>query len=81
METPSDSSSVLSSDSDTEILRAKWMFDGAKTLDEVITCLEKQIEYIKALQEDGWELTGPVDDDYGFMKQKQEDPAGTKECQ
>lgn len=58
-----------SDESTTQVLRGKWMFDGAKTLEEVITRLEEQIDTIKELKKDGWELIGPVEDDYGFLKQ------------
>jgi hypothetical protein len=56
---------------DTEnqvVIRAKWMFDKAETLDDVIECLYAEIEYYKQLQKDGWELIGPVEDDYGFLE-------------
>jgi hypothetical protein len=56
---------------DTEnqvVIRAKWMFDKAEKLDDVIECLYAEIEYYKQLQKDGWELIGPVEDDYGFLE-------------
>ncbi len=49
-------------------LRAKWTMDKAKTLDECIEKLQGFIEYIKQLKEEGWELTQPVDDDWGFIR-------------
>jgi hypothetical protein len=58
---------------DYEIIRAKWMFDGASTLDEVIVKLERHIEYIKSLKEEGYELTNTIDDDYGFIRQRKPD--------
>jgi hypothetical protein len=54
---------------DIEYLRAKWMFDGAKTLDGVIERLHNQIKYIEHLKEEGWELIAEVNDDYGPMRQ------------
>jgi hypothetical protein len=57
-------------DEDYEIIRAKWMFDGASTLDEVIAKLERHIEYIKSLKAEGYELTNTIDDDYGFIRQR-----------
>lgn len=57
-------------DENSSIIRAKWIFDGAETLDDVIECLKQEIEHIKKLKEEGWELTQPVNDDYGFIKQK-----------
>lgn len=57
-------------DENSSIIRAKWIFDGARTLDEVIECLKQEIEHIKKLKEDGWELIREVNDDYGFIKKK-----------
>jgi len=53
---------------DDEIIRAKWMFDGCATLDAIIKRLQEHIVYIEELKSEGWQLTGPVEDDYGFMK-------------
>ena len=61
-----------SEDFDAPILRAKWMFDGAATVDECIDKCNAFIEYLKSLKSDGWELLSPVADDYGFMKRTQE---------
>lgn len=49
-------------------LRAKWTMDGATNIDECINKLNHFIEYLKCLKAEGWELTDPVDDDYGFLK-------------
>lgn len=53
---------------DIEYIRAKWTYDGARTLDEVIDRLHAQIEYIKSLKTEGWELIDEVSDDYGPMR-------------
>lgn len=55
-------------DENHSIIRAKWVIDGAKNLDEVIEKYLEEIEFIKRLKADGWELTDAVDDDYGYMK-------------
>lgn len=73
--TPADSETETDTPSEDErdniqYLRAKWMFDGAKTLDEVIQKLNEHIEYIEQLKRDGWELIDKVSDDYGPMVQK-----------
>lgn len=52
------------------VIYARWIYDEATTLDEVIEKLSHEIEYIKKLKEDGWELTEAVKDDYGFIKQR-----------
>lgn len=48
--------------------RAKWMLDGCSNLEDVINRLEEEIEYIKQLQDDGWELIGTIEDDWGFLR-------------
>ena len=55
---------------DDSIIRAKWQMDGAKTLDEAVTKLQRFIEHLEALKNDGWELTAPIDDDYGFIRKQ-----------
>lgn len=52
-----------------EIIRAKWLYDDCASLDEIIERLKQEIEHIKQLQRDGWELVDPVSDDYGYMRQ------------
>lgn len=47
--------------------RAKWMLDGCRNLDEVIKRLEEEIDYIKELRDDGWELKTMIEDDWGFL--------------
>ena len=69
-ETQSETQSESEETDDIEYLRAKWIFDGAKTLDEVIDKLKNQIEYITQLKESGWELIDEVKDDYGPMQQR-----------
>ena len=54
----------------TEIIRAKWMWDGCSNLDEVIQRLHEQIEYIKKLKDKGWVLINPIEDDYGYIVQQ-----------
>ena len=53
---------------DDIIIRSKWQMDQAATIDEAIEKLHGFIEYLKALKADGYELTGPVEDDYGFLR-------------
>ena len=38
------------------VIRAKWMFDGAKTLAEARECLKSGIAWLQQLEDDGWEL-------------------------
>ena len=54
----------------TEPLRAKWMLDGCRTLDEVWERLQDQILAFRRMQAEGWELTDEILDDYGFMEKR-----------
>jgi hypothetical protein len=49
------------------IVRAKWTFDGATTIPEMISALENRIAYLRQLEAAGCTLQGPVTDDYAFM--------------
>lgn len=51
-----------------EVIRAKWMMDGAKTLSEAATKLRKAADSLEKLEKEGWQLTQPVDEDYGFIE-------------
>jgi hypothetical protein len=53
---------------DDIIIKCKWAIDGSSTLDEAIKMLHAYIEYLKELKANGYELTGPVEDDYGFLR-------------
>jgi hypothetical protein len=53
------------------IIRAKWTIDGACSLDQVVEHLEGFIGYIQGLKAQGYELRGPVQDDYGFCYKKE----------
>lgn len=52
-------------------IRGKWMFDGAETIDEMIHQLDQFKEYLLSLKNDNFELTGPIEDDYGFLQRKE----------
>lgn len=49
-------------------LRAKWTMDGADTLDRAIDRLNGFASYLARLKSEGWELSGPVEDDYGHAR-------------
>ena len=55
-----------------EVIRAKWIMDGAKTLTEAAQRLREEADRLEKLQADGWELTTPVEDDYGFIERTTE---------
>jgi hypothetical protein len=49
-------------------IRAKWMLDGATTLEEAALLTEEAAKALRALAAAGWELAEPVEDDYGFLR-------------
>jgi hypothetical protein len=49
------------------ILRGKWMYDGSKTLDEMIAALQREITLLSDLKNDGWVLEHEVQDDYAYI--------------
>lgn len=61
---------VFDDESNQDTIRAKWSMDGASTLDEAAAKLEGYAASLRAMAADGWELTGTIDDDYGFIARK-----------
>ena len=55
-------------DDGTEVVRAKWAMDGATTLGEAAAMLRAMAADLEAREADGWRLTGPIQDDYGFVR-------------
>ena len=54
----------------TVTIRAKWSYDGAKTIDEIIERLHEQIEHFTQMKAEGWELISEIQDDWGHAKQR-----------
>jgi hypothetical protein len=50
------------------ILRAKWLLDGAATLADAARLLRVEADRLEALAAEGWTLEAPVADDYGFLR-------------
>lgn len=48
-------------------IRGKWMFDGCKTVEDIVKTLKGQVRYYEKMAKDGWQLREPVEDDYGFL--------------
>jgi hypothetical protein len=48
-------------------LRAKWTMDGARTLAEAAKQVRAFADEIEDLAREGFELGGPVEDDYAFL--------------
>jgi RecJ-like exonuclease len=55
-------------DEEEIIIRAKWVMDGAATLDEAIQKLNEYSNYLEELKNQGYELCDPIEDDYGFLQ-------------
>lgn len=49
------------------IVRPKWTMDDAETIEEMARKLEQKAEYVRQLEEDGWELEHPVEDIMHFL--------------
>lgn len=56
-----------------ETIRAKWVMDGATTLAEAAERLERFAADLRSAHDNGWTLTAPVQDDYGFLRSPQGD--------
>jgi hypothetical protein len=54
-------------DEEPEIIRAKWIIDGAATLEDAARLAEEFAGYLRGLSADGWRLRAAVDDDYGYL--------------
>lgn len=52
---------------DSEVIRAKWVMDGATTLEEAAQQLEAFALELRERHGAGWTLQAPIDDDYGFL--------------
>jgi hypothetical protein len=51
---------------DDEIVRAKWTIDGAATLAEAAQKAHAFGDWLQSLHDEGYVLSQPVSDDYGF---------------
>lgn len=52
------------------IVRAKWSFDGATTLSEAAQKLRNYADELIQMEKEGWQLTQPIEDDYGFIERR-----------
>lgn len=60
-----------------EIIRGKWTLDGAKTLEEAAVAAERTADSLRKMAAEGYELTAPVNDDYGLARKKVSPPDRT----
>lgn len=59
-------------DENSTILRGKWIFDGSKSIDDMIEKLRKEIELLEELKKEGYYVCDTVDDDYAFLRKNDE---------
>lgn len=53
---------------DEYLMRARWMMDGATSIEEMAQRLEKKAELLRHMDEEGWELEDDeVQDDYAHL--------------
>ncbi len=55
-------------DEEEEIIRGKWMLDDCESIAEIVLSLRKHAAYMRGLKQEGWELTDPVQSDWGFLR-------------
>jgi len=56
-------------DESEDVIRARWVMDGARTLSQAARKLEAFAQELRELEESGWQLTGPVENDHGVIQQ------------
>ena len=56
------------SEDDKCILRGKWMYDGSRSIDEMIAALEREVVLLRDLQNDGWVVEGVIENDYACLR-------------
>lgn len=55
-------------DENTCTIRGKWIYDSSETIDDMIACLQREIETLTELKENGWYLADKVYDDYAILR-------------
>ena len=50
------------------VIRAKWTMDGAQTLTQAADQLRRFADSLDEMEQQGYQLDGPVSDDYGFAR-------------
>ena len=51
----------------TGIMRAKYVYDGCKTIDEMVDSLVEEINMLRSMRDSGVTLREEVDSDYAFL--------------
>jgi hypothetical protein len=52
---------------DEQIIRAKWVMDGAGSLSEAAKLLREFADSLERMESEGWQLDDPIEDDYGYL--------------
>ena len=52
-----------------EVIRGKWSMDGCRTLADVAQRLRDGAARYEEMLQQGWELIGVIEDDYGYIRQ------------
>lgn len=55
------------------VIRAQFSLDGAVTLAEAAELARELADNLEALEQDGWKLDAPIEDDWGFAHQAERD--------
>jgi hypothetical protein len=50
------------------VIRGKWILDGSDNLLAAAEMARNYADFLEGLYEDGYELVGTIDNDYGFAK-------------
>jgi len=48
-------------------LHGRWIYDGSNSIDEMIEALQRDIDLLKELKQDGWVLQKEVVDDRAYL--------------
>ena len=54
----------------SEIVSPKGVMDGAASLSEAADMLVGAAAVLRAMERAGWQLTGPIKDDYGLIERE-----------
>jgi len=56
-------------DGSDDVVRARWVMDGARTLEQAARKLEAFAQELRELEDSGWQLTAPIENDHGVIRQ------------
>jgi hypothetical protein len=62
----------LEEEEEEEIIRGKWILDGAASIQNAIELIDSFKAYLETLRDEGYELTHPIEDDYGYLRKNEQ---------